>query len=56
MNLLGKGSGSTVDTRVMDTAQHKHLIVGFIAKAASLANFVHKLKYVLFYMNGSNKV
>ena len=43
VDLLCEGGGRAVDTGVVDAAQHQHLIVRLIAKAAGLAHFVHLL-------------
>ena len=43
MDLFCEGGGGTVDAGIVDTAEHEHLVVGFVAEAAGLADFVHLL-------------
>jgi hypothetical protein len=43
MNLLSESTGSAVDTGIMYTAEHKHLVVGFVTKTAVLVDFVHSV-------------
>lgn len=40
MNLLSEGTGGAVDARIMHTAEHQHLVIGFVAKAASFTYLV----------------
>lgn len=45
MDLLSEGTGGTVDARIMYAAEHEHLVIGFVAETAVLANFVHMYCY-----------
>ena len=45
MDLLSEGTGGTVDARIMHTAEHEHLVIGFVAETAVFANFVHMYFY-----------
>jgi len=45
MDLLSKRTSGTVDTRIMYAAEHEHLVIGFVAETAVLANFVHMYCY-----------
>ena len=48
VDLLGIRSGCTVDAGIMDTGQHKHLIIRFFAEITEL---VHVHFYVTINLN-----
>jgi hypothetical protein len=45
MYLLSEGTSGTIDARIMYAAEHEHLVIGFVAETAILANFVHLYCY-----------
>ena len=45
VDLFCEGGGCTIDTWIVHTAEHKHLIVRFTTYAACLTYFVHPQLY-----------
>ena len=47
--LLSESSSCAVDARIMDTTEHKHLVIRLIAETTGLTHFVH-LGYIVIIM------